>query len=388
MRAVVWCAHFAPHMGGVERFTQSLWSIMARRGCDVTVITTNEGRAAPREEVDGLRVVRLPARQVLEGRVPLPKRSNLLRDTLRELRDDPPDMFVSNTRFFPTSVLAARIARQTGRPLLHIEHGSAHIELGRPLIDHVTRAYDAIVGRWVLRRATLRTGVSAAACDFVRRFGATDAVILYNGVDTAGWDKPAADMRWGLGLREDAVVVASAGRLIEAKGVLDLLAAWDGIDDHPEAHLVFAGTGPLEQSLRDRAAGDPRIHMLGRLRPDGVRDLLLAADIFVHPSAFPEGLPTVILEAAAARLPVIATPMGGSAEAIEDDVSGIIVPPGDAVALRRALVTLIDDPSLRAQYGSRARDTVERCFDWNVIADRLEACVAELPPGRGRREGR
>jgi glycosyltransferase involved in cell wall biosynthesis len=376
---VVWSAHFAPHVGGVERYTEGLWRVMAHRGWRVTVVSTATGEAASCEDLDGPRVIRLPAWRILEGRLPVPRPSPLLRRVWRDLTLDPPDLFVSNTRFFPTSVLAAHLARKTGRPLLHIEHGSDAVGLGRPVVDRLLWVADLLIGRWVVRRATITAGVSAAAARLLRRFGAHDAVVLYNGIDTRAWHARSGAARERLGFAEADVVVAHVGRLIEAKGVLDLLAAWDGMDgSHQGARLVIGGTGPLEEPLRRRAAADPRVHMLGRLSYDGVRDLLQAADVFVHPSAYPEGLPTVVLEAAAAGLPVIATPMGGTAEVIADGVGGIIVPPRDPAGLRDALLTLLDDASLRAALGANARRIVEERFDWEVVADRLEEYVAGL----------
>jgi glycosyltransferase involved in cell wall biosynthesis len=377
--AVVWTAHFAPHVGGVERYTQCLWGRMASRGWDVTVVTADAESAPRTERVDDLTVVRLPSWNVLEGRVPIPRPSRPQRDLLRTLVARPPDVFVSNTRFFPTSVLAARMARRTRRPLLHIDHGSDYVQLGRPLVDRLTRAYDRRVGGWVLRCATTRCGVSRSIVDFLRReFAVDDACVLSNGVAVDGWDTTDTDYRRRLGLEPDDVLVVFAGRLIEAKGVADMLHALGLLETESRIHLAVAGAGPLADAVAAYERRDPRVHLLGRLRPEQMHDLLLATDIFAHPSTYPEGLPTVLLEAAAAGAAIVATPMGGTSEIVEDGVSGVLVPPHDAVALAAALSALADAPALRERYRAAARNTIEEQFDWELIADQLEQLLATL----------
>jgi glycosyltransferase involved in cell wall biosynthesis len=97
-----------------------------------------------------------------------------------------------------------------------------------------------------------------------------------------------------------------------------------------------------------------RVQLLG-YRTD-VRDLLAAADLFVLASAF-EGLPVSIMEAMSAGLPVVATAVGGVPEAVEDGVTGLLVPPRDAAALADALVSLADDVSHQDADGRRGRGT-------------------------------
>lgn len=383
-RVVVFAAHFAPPVGGVERYTQALWSRMVRRGWDVIVVTTNTNGGPPSQTMDGLRVIRLPAWQLLESRVPIPKPSQALLGLARGLLAAPPDVIVSNTRFFPTSALAALLARCVRRPLLHIEHGSAPVALGRPIVDRLTAAYDRSVGGWVLRSAGRCVGVSRAVCGFLRdSFGVEDVGVLPNGVATTGWDHVLTDYRARLGLRPADVLIVYAGRLIEAKGVLDLLEAFSRLDGHAarRACLAIAGVGPLGAAVERCAREDHRIAALGLLDQGQVHDLLMAADVVAHPSSYPEGLPTVLLEAAAAGAAIVATPAGGTTDLIQDGDNGLIVPAGDHSALVRALDLLTADPTLRERLGTAARRTVEERFDWEAVADTLERELATLPRG-------
>jgi len=380
-RIVVFAAHFAPHVGGVEGYTQALWSRMVRRGWDVIVVTTNTNGGPPSQTMDGLRVIRLPAWQLLERRVPIPKPSQALLGLARGLLAAPPDVIVSNTQFFPTSALAALLARRTGRPLLHIEHGSAPVALGRPIVDRLTGAYDRALGGWVLRSADRCVGVSQAVRDFLRTFFRVAEVgVLPNGVETTGWDHAQTDYRGRLGLRPADILIVYAGRLIEAKGVHDLLDAFGLLDGHGgrRACLAIAGVGPLAAVVERCAREDHRIAALGLLDQGQVHDLLMAADVVAHPSCYPEGLPTVLLEAAAAGAAIVATPAGGTTDLIQDGENGLIVPAGDRSALVRALDLLTADPTLRERLGTAARRTVEERFDWEAVADALERELSAL----------
>jgi glycosyltransferase involved in cell wall biosynthesis len=99
------------------------------------------------------------------------------------------------------------------------------------------------------------------------------------------------------------------------------------------------------------------------------------AQIFCLPTAYPEGLPTVILEAGALRLPVIASPAGGIAEVIHDGETGLIVPAGNPVELSKALARLIHDQALREELGRNLMDLVLSEFTWGSIAQKAARII-------------
>jgi glycogen synthase len=101
------------------------------------------------------------------------------------------------------------------------------------------------------------------------------------------------------------------------------------------------------------------------------------ADVFVLPT-WREGFPNVVIEAMAAGLPVVATPVGAIAEAIEDGKSGLLVPVRDAAALEAALRRLIEDAALRHALGAAARARVESVFAFETVVARLAAIYDEL----------
>ena len=148
----------------------------------------------------------------------------------------------------------------------------------------------------------------------------------------------------------DAPCVLTLAALVERKGIDVLLDAC--AQQQQEARLWIAGDGPEREALTARAQAlglEARVRFLGR-REDKA-DLLNACDVFVLPSRL-EGLGVAALEAMAARRPVVASRVGGLADVVADDETGLLVPPNDPASLAQALDRLLVDPGLRARLGA------------------------------------
>jgi len=162
----------------------------------------------------------------------------------------------------------------------------------------------------------------------------------------------AGAFRKSLGLPKGMPLVAAAGRLDRQKGFDILLKAL------PEgAVLALAGEGPEEKRLKKLAAGTGKdIRFLGRL--PSIVPLLADADVAVLPSRW-EGMPNVALEALQLGRPVLGSAVGGLTELLEGG-AGVLVPPGDVEALRKALADLLDDPDRREALGRKALERATR----------------------------
>jgi glycosyltransferase involved in cell wall biosynthesis len=359
----------------VERYSRAIFSRLVRRGHAVALVTSAAGGGAPRETVDGIEVARLPVLPLFSARLPVLLPGPGLWSGVAWLRRFRPEVVVTNTRFFTASWLGAWFAKAGQLPHLHVEHGSGHVRLGGALADRLSAAIDHGPGRWVVRRATRCVGVSGAVVDFLAHLGRPGAGLLPNGVDLPepGGDRAAVRAQLGIGPVEP--VALYAGRVTADKGMLVLL---DALTRLPELHLVVAGDGEALPELRRRAALLPRLHLLGQVAPSEVLRLLSAADLFVHPSCCAEGLPSSILEAAAAGVAIVATPQGGTGEVIRSPDHGLLVPPGDPAALAGAMARLVDDPALRTRLGAAARSLVAERFSWDRIAGEAEAELLAL----------
>lgn len=225
----------------------------------------------------------------------------------------------------------------------------------------------------------LEIGISRQVADnldrrpLARRLGRR-APCLPNVIDLERFARPPdlaarQRLRAELGLSAEAPLVISVGRLAQQKGYSVLIEAAAVVLSHvPEAHFLIVGEGELKQTLQDQAAAlglAEAIHFLGR-RSD-VDRLLGAADLFASSSLW-EGLPTVLLEAMAAGLPIVATDVSGTRELIEDGVTGLRVAPGDAPALAAAIVRLLREPALGATLTEQAALRVQ-AFSVDRVAD-------------------
>ena len=186
--------------------------------------------------------------------------------------------------------------------------------------------------------------------------------------------------REALGLTDEFVWLA-VGRLTEAKAYPDMVEAFRQVNAlRPAARLLIAGIGPLEELIRERIRA---AELTDEITPLGLRSdlpaLMQAADGFVLSSAW-EGLPMVLLEAGASALPIVATEVGGSRDAILDGTSGYLVPARKPQDLARAMQTVMELPDdVRQAMGGAGRAHVIQTFDLDAVVDRWEALyIAEL----------
>jgi glycosyltransferase involved in cell wall biosynthesis len=201
--------------------------------------------------------------------------------------------------------------------------------------------------------------VSDGSAHLMRRVGmpATKIAVVRNGVPPAPDRHDAAAVLTDLHLPAGTRLVLTVARFSEQKGHRFLLQAIPTIlAACPEVQFLWVGLGLLEKELRrevQKRGLEPAVRFLGWR--DDVPTLLAAADLVVLPSLF-EGLPLFILEAMAAGRPVVATSTLGTDEAVVDDVTGRLVPPGNPQALAAGVLEVLTYPELAARWGAAGRE--------------------------------
>lgn len=279
-----------------------------------------------------------------------------------------------HAHFATDGLLALPLARALGVPLATTLHG---YDVGR------TRASLLLSGRlsWMRyaleRRRLARAGaLFLAVSDAVRRralaqgFPEARTLTHYLGVDLVRFAPDSGAAEPGL--------ILHVGRLVEKKGTAVLLRAMTRL---PQARLVVIGDGP-ERSRLERQAGE-RVRFLGRRPPEEVaawmrRAWVLAAPSVTARSGDAEGLPTVIVEAAASGLPAIGTRHAGIPEAIAEGESGFLVAERDAEALASRLEAVLGSAELRHRLGAGARRLAEERFDLGRQTEWLESRYDDL----------
>lgn len=166
------------------------------------------------------------------------------------------------------------------------------------------------------------------------------------------------------------------GRLDAVKGVPLLLESFATLQHtHPDASLTIIGDGPARATLEAQAKTiGGAIRFLGYQSQKDVAGILTETDVLVLPS-FAEGVPVVLMEAMAARVPVATTQVGGISELVEHNVSGFIAPPGDVVTLTQHIETLLSDPALCARMGRAGQQVVTAHYDSTYEAQWLAQLV-------------
>ena len=204
---------------------------------------------------------------------------------------------------------------------------------------------------------------------------------ITTGVDCTRFDpeRAAPVLRKELGISDGALLVGMVAILRFKKGHLDLLdAAAEVIKSLPDVRFVLAGNGPQHENLQRAIAErslQQQVRLLG-LRRD-IPDVLRSLDLFVLPT-HQEAFGTAFLEAQAMGVPVIGTDVGGVGEAVNQGVSGLLVPPHDPQALAAAILALGHDPARRGAMSAAGRPWVLAEHSTGKMAERMLALYREL----------
>jgi glycosyltransferase involved in cell wall biosynthesis len=246
----------------------------------------------------------------------------------------------------------------------------------------------AAVKRLAYRSLDLAVTMTRANASFLSAWQGAPASrvrVVPNGIARSfGEDPvPGRSRRWALGLRDRDVVVGYIGNILPHKGLRRLIEAVSRSVHRDTFYLLVVGSGPDEAACRQLALDrnlSHRINFLGWQSHEEAEEILGACDVLALPSSI-EGLPYVVLEAMASRLPVLAGRVYGIPEVVEDGVTGILVDPGSVEEIAAALDRLAADSALRAAMGGAGRARFEREFTLERQARRMEQLYESLLRG-------
>jgi len=366
---------FPPKVGGIQSY---LWELWRRLPAENAVVHTTPYRGA--DDFDAS-----VAFAIVRSREPvlLPTRT-VVRRVRRLVEAHDIDLVL-----FDPAIPVGLAAPSVGVPYGVVLHGAEVTVPGRlPLSS-------AALGR-VLRGADLVVSAGGYAAREAERCagGPLPAVIVPPGVDTGRFlppdDAARATARERFGIEPGDLVVGSVSRLVPRKGMDVLIDAAARLRDrHPALRVLIAGRGRDEARLRRRiaATGAP-VELVGFVADDDLPAFYGALDVFAMlcrnrwAGLEQEGFGIVFAEAASCGIPVVCGRSGGSAEAVEDGVSGIVVDrPQSVDEVVAALDELFSDAALRSDFGAAGRRRIVERFDYDVLAARL---AAALRSGGGR----
>ena len=346
--------------GGIESHTETLAALLSKNGHKVIMGCWNEGSV----KVAGGLV--LPARRipiVNSGDVPA-----IIKIIRACLKDDIKVIIANSGREYWPAVIAAKIA---GTMVIFIRHQMDRLKRTTCwLVNHYVDRVIAVSG--AVKDALLESGISHEKIE-----------VIYNSIALQRFNPNTVErdeVRSELGLDVNNIVIGTAGKLIQGKGVFDLLSAvYRLIDKYPNVRLIFVGDGSERTRLEQEVQ---RLSMHNKVILCGVRKdierMYAAMDIFVLPSTCREAFGMVLIEAMAMGKPVIATAIGGIPEIIADESNGILVPPGDPDSIAHAIARYIEDGEFSKKVSLKGRAMVEQKFSDEAMGECFENVVRNL----------
>ncbi len=363
MKIALLSEKYTPDFGGLAISTERLARLLAAAGHAVRVfaptlnLPPSEKRTLPSSGVD---VTRFGARKRVDDTL-----ADWFELIVEEHRRDPFDIL--HAYFLPQAgFVAAYAGKYLGTPSVVSIRGN---DIERAAFDPAKFSHVM----YALQNASAVTTNASTLARKARAFVEREIFLIPNGIDTELFkpmerNETLAEML-GLGGKtkeERSAVIGFAGELREKKGLRALLSGYAQAAKSRPASLLIVGEvrdGEDKKFFDEFKSANSQlpITVTGPVPHEDIPAYYALMDVLVHPS-LRDGMPNAALEAMACGLPVIATPVGGILDALEDGENGVLVNVNDAAALAGKIVELLDDPQKRAGLGQRARETVVEKF--------------------------
>jgi colanic acid biosynthesis glycosyl transferase WcaI len=407
MKLLIFGLNFAPELIGVGKYTGEMAAWLARRGHEVSIITTRpyypEWRRTSglkrflwtSETWQGCQVLRCPL--YVPKRVTGPRRilhlgsfaAASIPAAIRRLLDRKPDIVVAIAPALTVAPVALSLARSMGsKTWLHFQdlEIDAAFELG--VIQRRGIAGWAMkMERRIVTSFDLVSAISPKMLDAVSAKGvAPEKLALFpNWVDMQRI-KPLANsarLRREFGIGENQCVILYSGSMGRKQGLDSVIAAARRLDTEATSNVIIllVGTGPERAALELSAKGLRNVKFFPLQPEERLNELLNLADIHLLPqklAATDLVMPSKLGGILAAGKPVIATVEPNSQIALTIDTAGIITPPEDATALADAIHLLVSDPERRRRMSEAALDIARTSFEAERILRGMEARLADL----------
>ena len=363
-------------LGGAERAVYDIVRGLARSGAYAPILCVLRRAAPPADlELEGIEVLTLHFTGPDRDFELLTRCAGQLRAMIKRIQPA-----LVHSHLWTAAAVSGCALKGLGIPhVIHI-HDTRSWLISKQLRHRVRRA----LNRWMLGRSVRFIACAKAVRDFTRdRFlPSADIEVIHYGIDAARFIRPGDRPAPGNAGR----TVGTAARLRPEKGLEALLAACRQVHDEGLAfRLKVAGGGRRLAYYREevqRAGLSGVADFLGPVAD--MPSFFSGLDVFVLPSLATEGLPISMLEAMASELPVVATAIAGTPEAVTDGEEGFMVPPNDIPALAAAMKKLLSDPPRAREMGRKARARIERFFARERMVEGVLRYYDTIPGLRNR----
>ena len=372
---------FPPMVGGEGSYTCGLAKAILDLGHRVTVVTTDLQCESGTSEENGLRIIRTCALKLPSLKIYSFQWS--VRKMIRDFSDkEHIDIFHTTNDYLDVNISR----KDTNIPIIATIHHpyAAEKNIIKEKLTYTEsirynfyRRIDflARMEKKICEKATRIITVSNYTAKFLieeYQVPPNKISVIPNAVDTNRFNPKTGGhaIREKLKLHSEPIILF-VGRFDHTKGVKYLIEAFSMLlKEIPDAKLILVGKGPLEKSLQlslNIPALKKSVIFYGAASNNELPHIYAASDVVVLPSLI-EGFGIVLLEAMATAKPCVAAKAGGTEDAIEDTVTGFLVPPANPKALFEKLLMLIDDKDLSLKFGNAGRKRVEKMFTWERVA--------------------
>lgn len=373
MRRVLLLSGFwPPHVGGIERYSQALAGELVSRGVEVDAVACMTGEEQL-EGAPGLRMLLYEGSVV--GRIPLPRlfsRNNWR--LARVVRRADYDVVIAMSHYYVANILTLAAKRRAG-VRIWVNHASGHVPaVGGSLLSSAVHVYEHLMAVMMRRLTNRWAGVSVESAAWMQHFLVDGASVLRNAVSL----REPSDLE---GIRHERRVrdVLFVGRLQPGKGALQAVEILEVARSQlgNDLTLTVAGDGQERGELERLRRTRPWLTVLGPISRDDVYGLMASRDVLLFPSSYPEGLPTVLLEAGLHRLPVVTFSVGGVSDIAPTGRELFVVT--SVAEAARTLVELHEHPELAESSASLLRYRVLQHFTWARTVEALDELARERP---------
>jgi len=368
--------------GGVETTVRAVTGRLRATGEDVRVFASDlydedrwERRSDYAPVVDGVPVSRFPVYRRLIPGLTMPLWPGLI----PALVGSGADVIHAHSHRYGHVLQAAAVGRRRDIPLVVSTHYHPADRREPALKRGLLRCQDVVFGSSAYRIARALVAETELEARLVAEFAPRDRIhVIPPGIDLAEWQHPSAD-RLPIGLPERFLLFA--GRIASNKGLPILLRAFAQLRTEPRVDLVLLGRDWGERANLERLAASlgisERVRFLGHVADRAqYRAVFRACDAFVLPSEW-EAFGLVLLEAMAAKRPIVATAVGGVPEVLSGGRSGLLVPYGDPTALAEAIGVVISDRDRARSIVSAGSERVAG-LTWERCVERHRALYAAV----------
>jgi len=347
------------HPGGSERYAFLLSKFLSEQGHKVKLLTSGlkNRTLCSLEGHENLVILRSFCAGEVFSVNPL---TFMLPKLLREVKWA--DVVHAHGEFFITTMQAAFVKTFLHYPLVIQIHGSMDYPKKCSMLMRAKRdIYDPTVSAWIFRQASIVLSISKKNIQLIKRmFSLPDEKMfqLPNAIDVDNFKcNPNKTFSY---------TVAFVGRLVPWKGIeVFIRAAKDVLKENKNANFVIIGDGPL-LSFYKNSSTCKSVHFAGACPPEQMSQMLDSIDILVVPS-YLENVPTIILEAMAKEIPVIASNVGGIPEVVTHGKTGYLITPGDSKSCAALISHLLENPEEAKKLGKNAQMLVETHHDIKKI---------------------